>query len=138
MEENVMIDQSELANDVSNKISYEFIDSFLVKPLDAIKVMKEFTKPVSNNGATTDANGIEAVDYSQVETEVKEVDSDYRKGIVLKVPTNYAKQISSGESKATHIKVGDVVVFRDRAGMYFDLIKDSRLIRYYDVVAVEA
>lgn len=136
--EDIKIDQSVLAEDVSGKIKYEFFDQFLVKPLDAIKVKKEFSKPVSDKKPVEDENGIEAVDYDKVETEVKEVDSDYRKGIVLKIPLSYAKQLENPQTYTPNVKVGDVVIFRERSGMPFDLLKDSRLIRYYDVVAIEA
>lgn len=132
-----MIDQSVLAEDVANKINYDFLDSFLVKPLDPVKVKKEFSKPVENTKAQKDANDVEAVDYDEVTTEVKEVDSDYRKGIVLKVPMSYSTQLAEDKYQLSKIKVGDVVVFRDRSCVYFDLIKDSRLVRYYEIVAIE-
>lgn len=136
MEEEKIIDQSVLAKDIAEKISYEFMDHFLVKPLDPIKVTKEFTKPVSENKPVKDENGIEAVDYDKTETEVQEVDSDFRKGIVLKVPFSYTRMSEAG-SHNMEINVGDVIVFRERAGIYFDLLKDSRLVRYYDIMAVE-
>ena len=137
MEEDKIIDQSELANDVSNKIEYEFIDMFLVKPLDVVKVKKEFTKPVSDKPAEKDENGVEAIDYDKVETEVKEVDSDFRKGVILKIPISYTSQLSEERfGNLAKISVGDIVVFRDRAGINFDLLKDSKLIRYYDIYAV--
>lgn len=137
--EDKIIDQSELAQDVAEKIPYEFLDLFLVKPLDAIKVKKEFSKPVSNKPATKDANGVEAVDYEEVETEVKEVDSDFRKAVVLKVPYSQKRLYDNEEDRkyTTTIEVGDVVLFRDRSSQYFDLLKDSRLVRYYDIVAIE-
>lgn len=135
--EEMKVDQSVLAEDVSSKINYDFMDMFLVKPLDVIKVMKEFSEPVAKTTAQKDANDIVAADYDEVKTEVKEVDSDYRKGIVLKVPTSYSRQLEDSKSYIGTIRVGDVVVFRDRAGMNFDLLKDSKLIRYYDVVAIE-
>lgn len=136
MEENINIDQSVLAKDVAEKISYEFMDHFLVKPLDPIKVTKEFIRPVSENKPVKDENGIEAIDYDKTETEVQEVDSDFRKGIVLKVPFSYTRTSEAG-SRNMEINVGDVIVFRERAGIYFDLLKDSRLVRYYDIMAVE-
>ena len=34
------------------------------------------------------------------------------------------------------IKIGSVVVFRDTAGLRFDLIKDSRLLRQYDILGI--
>lgn len=132
MDETQIIDQSQLAQDVAEKIRYSFYDYFLVKPLDPVKVKKEFSKPVSEGAPTKDADGIEAQDFDKVETEVKEVDSDYRKGVVIKCPTYYdepgAKQ---------HAKVGDVVIFRDTAGLRFDLVKDSRLLRLYDILGFE-
>lgn len=137
MEENKNIDQSLLANDISNKINYEFLDCFLVKPLDKIKVKKEFTKPVSDKKPKKDKNGIEAIDYDKVETEVKEVDSDFREGIVLKVPRQYKQYMQKEELGTTPIHVGDTVVYREAAARYFDLLKDSHMIKSYDIIAVK-
>ena len=135
MDEEKLIDQSVLAEDVANKIKYEFRDFFLVKPLDPVKVKKEFNTPVAKTEtAVKDDNDIEAQDYDEVKTEVKEVDSDYRRGIVLKRPEYYHIDEDSLEKE---IKVGDVVLFKDTAGVFFDLVKDSKLIRLFDIVAVE-
>lgn len=131
-----LIDQSPLAEDVAKSIKYDFLDYFLVKPLDPVKIKKEFSKPVSKGEATKDAEGIEAVDFDEVETEVKEVNSDYRRGIVLKRPLYYNGSDVIGTS--SEIKVGDVVLFRDTAGLQFDLLKDSRLLRLYDIFGIEA
>ena len=135
MGEDKIIDQSPLAESVSEQIKYQFLDFFLVKPLDPIKVTKEFSKPVSTGTPVKDANGIEAQDFNNVETEVKEVNSDYRRGIVLKRPIYYASE----DSKNTFIpiNIGDVVIFRDAAGLSFDLLKDSKLLRQYDILGVE-
>lgn len=134
MEENNTVDQSLLAEDVSNKIKYNFFDFFLVKPLDPIKVTKEFSKPVTTGAPTKDENGIEAQDYDKVETEVKEVNSDYRRGIVLKRPVYYEATEYEGPR---YIEIGSTVIFRDAAGMNFDLIKDSKLLRQYDILGIE-
>ena len=131
MDENKdLIDQSQLAQDVAERIPYNFFDFFLVKPLEPIKVKKEFSKPVSN-GTSKDENGIEAEDFDNVETEVKEVDSDYRRGVVIKCPTYYDEP-----GAKMHANVGDVVIFRDTAGLRFDLVKDSRLLRLYDILGI--
>lgn len=136
--ENNIVDQSVLAEDVSAKIKYDFVDQFLIKPLDPIKVNKEFSEPVAKSKEQSDANDIKAVDYDEVKTEVKEVDSDFRRGIVLKIPHSYEMQCKNDTTYCVmEIKVGDVVLFRDRSGVYFDLLKDSKMIRYYDIVAVE-
>lgn len=124
--ENKNIDQHQLAESVSKSIPYDFFDMFLVKVLDPIKVVKEFSKPVAKSEAKKDANDIEAVDYEEVEKEEKEVDSDYRKGIILKLPRNMED-----------FKIGDTVLFLDRCGRPFDLLKDSKLVKYYDIIAIE-
>lgn len=136
MEEEKIIDQSVLAEDVSSKIKYSFLDYFLIKPLDPIKVKKEFSKPVATGTPAKDEDGIEAQDYDTVETEVKEVDSDYRRGIVLKCPLYY-DNASEDDKKYQYIKIGDVVIFREAAGLRFDLLKDSRLIRQFDILGIE-
>ena len=135
MEEDKIIDQSALAEGVSNQIKYSFLDYFLVKPLDPIKVKKEFSKPVDTK-LSKDEDGIEAQDFDKVETEVKEVDSDYRKGIVLKCPLYYENS-DNDVKKYQYIKIGDTVIFREAAGLRFDLLKDSRLIRQYDILGIE-
>ena len=137
MEEEKLIDQSPLAESVAQNIKYDFLDYFLVKPLDPVKVKKEFSKPVPKTATSVkDEAGVEAQDFDTVETEVKEVDSDYRRGIVLKRPLYYNGSDVIGTSQ--EIKVGDVVIFRDPAGLRFDLLKDSRLLRLYDILGREA
>lgn len=131
-----IIDQSVLAEELSTKIPYEFIDCYLVKPLDPIKVTKEFSKPVSTtNKPTKDENGVNAVDYDKVETEVKEVDSDYRKGVILKVPTSVTDDLKGFAN--TTFSVGTVIIFPDRSKRYFDLLKDSVLVKPWEIVATE-
>lgn len=137
MEEDKLIDQSPLAESVAENIKYEFLDFFLVKPLDPVKVTKEFSKPVATGTPAKDENGVEAQDFNNVETEVKEVNSDYRRGIVLKRPLYYLGEENKMLGTPSEIKVGDIVIFREPAGLRFDLLKDSRLLRMYDVLGVE-
>lgn len=130
--DNLEIDQTPLAESVSSKIEYDFLDNFLIKQLDPIKVKKEFSKPVSDNKPNVDENGIKAVDYDKIETEVKETDSDFRKGVIIKIPMSYERM----ETKPYDFKIGDVILFKDSRAGYFDLLKDSRLLNYYDIVAI--
>lgn len=136
-EKEEIIDQSPLAESVAENIKYEFLDFFLVKPLDPVKVKKEFSTPVTTGTPAKDANGIEAQDFERVETEVKEVDSDYRRGIVLKRPLYYLDAENKTLGTPSEINVGNVVIFRDTAGLRFDLLKDSRLLRMFDILGVE-
>lgn len=135
MGEDKLIDQSPLAESISENIKFSFFDFFLVKPLDPVKVKKEFSTPVAKGAPTKDADGIEAQDFDSVTTEVKEVDSDYRRGIVLKRPLYYENSL---EEKAPEvvINIGDTVFFRDASGLSFDLLKDSKLLRQYDIIGV--
>ena len=137
MEDEKIVDQSLLAEDVSKMIEYEFFDFFLVKPLDPVKVKKEFSKPVVK-GTSKDELGIEAQDFDTVETEVKEVDSDYRKGIVIKRPMflDMMKEEDKKTNPFANIKLGDVVIYRNAAGLSFDLVKDSKLLKGFDIFGV--
>ena len=140
MEDNEkMIDQAAVAESVGNKIKYSFSDYFLVKPLDPIKVKKEFTKLPDNKKPVKDKNGVEAVNVesSEIETEVKEVDSDYRKAVVLKTPFYYEKTLMENPNMMK-IKVGDVILYKENRSMWFDLIKDSQLVKIYEITAVES
>lgn len=139
MEDNEkLIDQAAVAESVSNKIKYEFSDYFLVKPLDPIKVKKEFTKLPEDKKPVKDKNGVAAVNVedSEIETEVKEVDSDYRKAVVLKTPFYYEKTLMENPNMMK-IKVGDVILYKENRSMWFDLIKDSQLVKIYEIIAVE-
>lgn len=136
MEDKEIIDQSQLAQDVAEKIRYDFYDYFLVKPLDPIKVKKEVSKPVATGDPKKDKDGIEAQDFDKVETEVVEVNSDYRKGVVIKRPLLYDNE-ETKDKAVVKAEVGDIVLFRDAAGLRFDLVKDSRLLRMYDILGIE-
>lgn len=129
-----LIDQSQLAESVAEKIPYSFIDFFLVKPLDKIMVKKEVTE-LPTNKPVKDADGIEAVEGTP-KTEVKEVESDYQQGVVIKVPYSY-KNADKTKTIMPEIKPGDVILYKTTRTMPFDLIKDSRLIRSFDITALK-
>lgn len=138
MEENTqLIDQSQVAESVSEKIRYNMVRDFLVKPLEPVMVKKEFDKPVAKTEPKKDENGIEAVDYEEVETEVKEVESDFRRGVVLKVPSEYNEQFKNETFQPMTINVGDVVIYHNRAARWFDHLKDAQLVRYFDIICTE-
>lgn len=136
MEDKETIDQSLLAQDVADKIPYSFYEYFLVKPLEPIKVKKEVSKPVAAGDPKKDEDGIEAQDFDKVETEVVEVNSDYRRGVVIKRPMFYETE-DNRDKALVKAEVGDVVLFRDAAGLRFDLVKDSRLLRMFDILGIE-
>lgn len=68
---------------------------FLVKPLEPVKVKKKISEPVAKDTKPKkDKDGIEAVDYDEVKTEIKEVDSDFSRAVVLKLPYEYTHPYS--------------------------------------------
>lgn len=131
MNEDKLMNQSQLAESVAEKIPYTFHDCFLVKPLDKIMVKKEVTE-LPNNKPVKDKDGIEAVEGT-LKTEVKEVESDYQQGVVIKIPSTYKET----DNKLMSVKIGDIILYKPTRTMPFDLLKDSRLIRYFDIVAVK-
>ena len=134
MNDNKIIDQSQLAESVAEKIPYTFLDYFLVKPLDKIMVKKEVTE-LPNSKPVKDDNGIEAVEGTP-KTEIKEVESDYQQGVVIKIPHTYEKSIKDGHN-VFDIKLGDIILYKTTRTIPFDLLKDSRLIRSFDITAVK-
>ena len=141
MENNVNVtvtDNTKVAESVSEHIKFETLRNFLVKPLDPVMVKKEFSTPVPNNdNPVKDDNGIEATNYDNVKTEIKEVESDYRKGIVIKVPLEYQRAMNDEKFPTTPIKVGDTIIYRDRNATWFDQLKDSQIIDSYSIFAIE-
>ena len=131
MNEDKLMNQSQLAESVAEKIPYTFHDCFLVKPLDKIMVKKEVTE-LPNNKPVKDKDGIEAVEGTP-KTEVKEVESDYQQGVVIKIPSTYKET----DNKLMSVKIGDIILYKPTRTMSFDLLKYSRLIRYFDIVAVK-
>ena len=131
MNEDKLMNQSQLAESVAEKIPYTFHDCFLVKPLDKIMVKKEVTE-LPNNKPVKDKDGIEAIEGTP-KTEVKEVESDYQQGVVIKIPSTYKET----DNKLMSVKIGDIILYKPTRTMPFDLLKDSRLIRYFDIVAVK-
>lgn len=108
---------------VVNGITWNMLKDVLVKPLAPIMVTKEFTEQIPNG--KVDENGFNEYD---TQTETKEVESDWATGIVLKIPTNITDP---------QFKVGDTIAYNKKFAMYFDLVKDTQLVKSYDIVAVK-
>ena len=108
---------------VVNGITWTMLKDVLVKPLATIMVTKEFTEQIPNG--KVDENGFNEYD---TQTETKEVESDWATGIVLKIPTNITDP---------QFKVGDTIAYNKKFAMYFDLVKDTQLVKPYDIVAVK-
>ena len=117
-------EQKELLNTVLSKLEYKFTKEALVKPLPHETVEKDIGKPVDTGKKDADGYTI-----SDSETVKETVLTNFRKGILLAIPSSYEWQNDN------HPEVGDIVVYSRRAGIDFDLFKDSQLVRPYDIVA---
>lgn len=106
---------------VVNDIEYTFEKDFLVKPLDPIMIEKVFTTQIPNGKKDEEGNNL----YDTKE-EKKSVESDFEKGIVIGIPNVYDGSIT----------LGDTVVYPKKFAKEFDLYKDSKLIKPYDIVSV--
>ena len=95
----IKIDQDKVLDDVINKIEYTMTKDILVKPLDTPKVMKHIVEQVPTDKIDEETK---ATIYETKESD-KEVDSAFRKGIVLRLPSNMPDN--------SPIEVGDIVVF---------------------------
>lgn len=132
LENSKIIDNNQMVNDVSDEsllkvvtdgIKYRFKKDILVKPLDPIKVKRIMNIPVKTE--EVDEEGQPIMEMKQEEVDV---DSTFREGIVLALPT----EAHCGDN----LLVGSKVVYTNKYAIDFDLFKDSVLVKPYDVVAV--
>lgn len=121
-----MKNSDNLASSVAEKIGFEMLKDVLIKPLEPIKVKKQFTTPVTEKKEKDD--GLEVNDYKETKTEIREVDSNFAKGVVLKMPADTSAECQYG--------VGDTVVYNKRFAIEFDLFKNSVLVKPYDILAI--
>lgn len=106
---------------VVNGLDFKVLKDVLVKPLEPIKVKKEITEQIPTG--KVDKEGFNEYD---TKTEVKEVESDFGRGIVLDIP----------EGIDVSFIVGDTIYYNKKFAKDFDVFKDSQLIKPYDIIAV--
>lgn len=112
---------------VVNSIEYTFEKDFLIKPLDPVKVKRTYIEQIPNGKKDEEGNNL----YDTKET-VKEEESDFELGIIIAIPSVY----SSMEGNK-NIKLGDTVVYPKKFAKEFDLFKDSKLVKPYDIVSIK-
>lgn len=117
------VDQTILANDLSGKIPYEMLKEILVKPLPVTKIKRIREVPVVKE--VTNDDGIEVNDFEETTQEEIEVESNFREGIILKLPLGIE----------TPLQIGDKIIYNARFAVDFDLFRDSQLVKLYDVTA---
>lgn len=107
-------------------LKYVPLKDVLIKPLAPIKLRKEVTEAVGTG--EKDVDGYEKFD---TKTETKEVESEWREGVVLALPNSEQMK----EACEKDFKVGDTIVYNKKFAKEFDLFKDSMLVKAYDIIA---
>lgn len=118
-----------IANYLKDRIPYNMCKDVLVKPLEQIMIKKEFRVPVVDDTVVEEGEVIH--EYENTAVEVKEVPSNFAKGIVLKTP------LTNNGGAELPFNVGDTIVYNNRFSIEFDIFKNSVLVKPYDIVAIE-
>lgn len=116
MEEKTVLDT------VLEGLTYTPLKDILIKPLAPIVLKKEVTEAVG-----TGEKDVDGYEKFETKTSVKEVESDWREGIVLAI----AEELTN----IVNFAVGDTVVYNKKFAKDFDLFKDSVLVKAYDIIA---
>jgi len=120
-----MNDTKRLLDSIKSKILFEPIDDrVLIKPMKYKMLKKTFKVPVKEDLSLSNA------EETVVETkdETREVPANCQLGVVLKIG------VSAGSTKP--YEEGDIVVYPLNAGVAFELFKDSRLLKRYEILGI--
>ena len=117
------MDQTQLAESIAGKIPYDMQRDILIKELPPIMLKQKVKKPVIKEVA--DEEGLPINEYDSFTEEEQEVPSNFRTGIILKLPKD-----------VTQYTVGMTILYNFRSTMSFDLLPDAKLIRPYDILAI--
>ena len=113
-----------IAQSINDGLKYSFLKDLLVKPLPVQMIDKVVTTQIPT-GETDEAG----FNLYETQEEIKSEEADYREGIVISLPPTL-------DPSTLGFGIGDTVVFHKRYPAYFDLFRDSMIIKPYDVIAV--
>lgn len=119
---------------INEKLGFKLRRRVIIKPLEVTKITVEREVPIyltdENGEYIKDENGIRR--YEETEKITEEVESNYRKGIIIKMPYDLKQE----ELDVLGIKEGDVVMYHYTAGQPFDQVKDSIFMDPYNIIAI--
>lgn len=125
-----MIETKKLAAELSSKITYELADDrILVKPLKPVMITKELPEAPKELPSNTDE--LDSIEKTPVKLVKTKVPANMTKGVILKLGREYET------NNLNRLEIGDVVIYPTYAGVNFELFKDTRVIRRYDLIAFE-
>lgn len=129
-----MIDNKKIAGDIAAKLTFVPADDrILIKPLKPITVVKEL--PVAPQSMPKSLDDAEAPENEVKKYEKRKTEANVQKGIVIKLGPDYSNPEVPERLKG--IEIGDVVYYSRNGGQPFEAFKDSRMLRRYEVLAIE-
>jgi len=124
------MDDKRIVEGLKDKIPFNPIDDrILVKPLKAVKVKKKFNVPVGNDGKVVEDKDIDPGKNYDTKRVTRTVDSNMSKGVVLKIG-------KTGSLTNIPFEEGDTIVFPTNAGQEFELFKDTKLLKRYEIMGL--
>lgn len=117
-----------IAESLQDGIGYDMIRDVLIKPLAPVMLKREFEVPIVKEQTVEDGENIN--EFEETKKEIREVESNFATGIILKMPTAQSGLEWSFE-------IGDTVCYNKRFAVEFDLFKDSVLVKPYDIIAIK-
>ena len=112
--------EDKVLESVVNALEFKTTKDVLVKPLEPIMVEKH----VAVGTGEKDVDG-----YEKMITEKQTVESDFEEGLILCMPCDVLNSLLP-------FSVGDKVLYTKKFAKSFDVFKDSKLIKPYDIVAI--
>ena len=127
-----MTDQKQLAMDLSAKITYEPMDDrILVKPMKPVMITKLVPTPPKDG--TIEATTLDEVEKQEPTDPTKmRVEANIQRGVVIKLGPDYTDPETP--ARLRNLEIGDIVIYPRNAGVQFELLKDSRLLRRYELI----
>lgn len=127
-----MSDNKTLAQSIAAKIDFEPSDDrILVKPMKPVMITKLLPTP-----PTQPARNIEEAEQQEPTEPTKQrVEANIQKGVVIKLGPDYSNPEVPERLKG--LALGDIVYYPRGAGINFELLKDSRMLRRYEVLAIQ-
>ncbi len=125
-----MQEKKTILESVQEGINFQPIDDrILVKPLKAVKVKKKVNVPIDDKGKIVPDKDIDPTKHYETKSITRSLDSNMTKGLVLKIG-------KTGSITNIPFKEGDTIVYPTQAGMDFELFKDTRLLKRYEIMGL--
>lgn len=126
-----MNDDKKIVEGLKDKIPFTPIDDrILVKPLKPVKVKKKVSMPIDEDGKVIDTDNLDPTKHYNTKRVTRTLESNMSRGIVLKIGK------TGSLTNNIPFEEGDTVVFPTNAGQPFELFKDTKLLKRYEIMGL--